>query len=833
MPASLGRCILLLFLALVLPLQAGSARSYDNPADIHLRDNTPDSENILADNWSGSPAVSADGRMVIFVSAASNLVSDDSNQAADIFLKEGNQNKIERLSISSAGAQGDGWSYQPALSADGRYAAFTSLATNLDPKYGTLPKQAHIFLRDLSRKQTSLITVNSEGEPANGWSEWPSISGDGRFIAFTSLADNLIPGETNHISNVFVYDRYNGQIERISGGAGDQHGTEDRREAGWSSHPAISADGRYVAYLSIQSSTQKNTTSLLVYDRLTGITADVAASAPGFKRQIAPYGPVISSDGSTLVFSAWGDDDQVALYLFNRERGQIIAIPGSQLKNASPPAFALTSNGRYVTYYSPLQNEGWEVRTYDQEDKQTLPSSISFHEALYNPDWNQLAQSADGSILVSAGTVQQAGYEFAQSISMAQGNSGVFTYEQKPYEQHSAFVSGWVSDGLGHPLVGVTISDNYGHSATTARDGSFRIDGLIPASYSLSPDKKGYAFSPTTQKVSAAATRIGASGLSFTAAPEGVLKEAQKDIGMPYALTRGCPAPNVGCGGPFHGFYSGDCTDLVIDAYREGVGFNIQQAMNFDFWAHPDHYYYWQIARSSQDMWRYFAYSGQILAHDQPYQPGDIVFFDWDGDGVSDHVSIVSEVNRRGRPAKLIDATGIINDNPSGLAAELNWQQYHEEHVQGHVRWSGTANPASQTAHKEDSFLLVALDSPQATLRLLDDQGRAIGNDVHQINNGTYTDIQTGAVIAIRSPGNDSNWYFLEISTQAPTTYQLGIQAVNSGTVTKDVSYKLSLGAGETQLIPIESKNSDEQFSFNDPQLPQSQNSASATEQLK
>ena len=344
----------------------------------------------------------------------------------------------------------------------------------------------------------------------------------------------------------------------------------------------------------------------------------------------------------------------------------------------------------------------------------------------------------------------------------------------------------------------------------------------------MSPEKKGYSFSPSTLRISTA-SGIGASGLSFTAAPDGVLEEARKDIGMPYALTRGCPNPNKGCGGPFHGFYSGDCTDLVIDAYREGAGFNIQMAINLDFWAHPDHYYYWQIARSSQDMWRYFAYTSQILTHDQPYLPGDIVFFDWDGDGVSDHVSIVSKVSRRGRPIKMIDATGIINDNPTGLAAELNWQQYHDDQVQGHARWSGTAQPEDQTANKEDSFLLLALDSPQAKVRLLDNQGRAIGDGVLQIKNGTYTDIHTGEVIAVRSPEASSDWYFIEITTPETTAYQLGIQAVNNRKVTKDVSYQRSLAAGKTQLIPIKLSQTGGQFTFSDPQLPEDQSPTSVS----
>jgi Tol biopolymer transport system component/cell wall-associated NlpC family hydrolase len=814
MLASLGRWILLLTLVIALPPKVVSTRASNNPVIITTEKISAKTEFAPANDWSGNPVTSADGRKVVFVSAASNLVSDDTNNAADVFLFDRDQDQIERLSISTAGAQGDGWSYQPAISADGHYVVFTSLSTNLDPKIDASQKRARVFLRDLIRNQTSLVSINTQGEPANGWSEWPSISGDGRLIAFTSLANNLTSDENNLAADVFVFDRQSGKIQHIS------RVDKDHQKLGWSTHPVISADGRYVAYISIRGSSQKNTSSLFVYDRLTGITTDITATSPGSNLQVARYQPKLSADGSTVVFSASGDDHRFSLYLYNKESKKIITIPDSQTENADALSFAITANGHYITYFSPLQKDTWEIRTYDQESAQSILTPIALRAGLYNNDGNQLALSADGSIMAFSGTLMQPKDEFAQSISMVDGNSGVFVNQQKPFERFPAFISGWVSDGMGHPLASVTISDNYGHSATTARDGSFRINGLIPAGYTLRPDKKGYSFSPSTRRISAASSRPGTNGLYFTAVPDGVLEEARKDIGMPYALTRGCPSPNTGCGGPFHGFYSGDCTDLVIDAYKEGAGFNIQQAMNLDFWAHPDHYYNSRVARSSQDMWRYFAYTGQILMHDQPYQAGDIVFFDWDGDGVSDHVSIVSEVNRRGRPTKMIDATGIINDNPNGLAAELTWQAYHDNQVQGHVRWSGTARPKNQTTNKEDSFLLVALDSPQAKLRLLDDQGQAIGNGELQIQNGTYTHIYTGAVITIRSPETSSEWYFIEVSTPGTTAYQLGIQAVNNRTVTKDVSYQRSLSAGETQLIPIKLSQIDGRFTFGNPQLP-------------
>ncbi len=812
--ASLRRWILFSFLFIALPIKLVSAQPLTHPVENLSSKISTTAENGIANDWLSNPAISADGRKVVFISNASNLVSGDTNETADIFLYDRSRDQIQPLSISNTGEPGNRWSYQPAISADGRYVAFTSLSNNLDPKSGKSSKQAQIFLRDLIRNQTSLISVNNQGELANGWSECPSISGDGRFIAFTSLADNLIAGETNHSMNVYVTDRKFGQIEKVSGN------DESPDQEGWNNYPQISADGRTIAYIALRSNGQVNTTDLLIYDRLTGDTANITAGSLKAGLQVAPYRLAISADGGDLVFSAWDVDHQISLYLYNRDRDQIFPIPESQIKKGTSPSFAMTANGHYVTYFSSLSNGDRVLRTFDQEGGQSIPVPILLGTNFPDENWNQLASSANGAILAIAAPFIQTPQEVAESITTPKGISGLSIFQQKPYEPFSAFISGWVSDALGSPLARVTISDDYGHKASTGKDGSFRIDGLISANYLLTPEKKGYEFSPSSQKISSSSARNGASGVSFTASPKGILKEAEKDVGMPYALTRGCPSPKTGCDGPYHGFYSGDCTDLVIDAYKEGVDFDIQFAIDRDFQAHPDHYYFWRNARSSQDMWRYFAYTGQTLTNSQPYQPGDIVFFDWDEDGISDHVAIISEVSNRNRPLKMYDASGITQDNPTGLAAELPWQSFHDAHVQGHVRWSGNARPESQTSNKEDSFLLVALDSPQAKVRLLDDQGRAIGAGELAIQGGSYEDLQTGAVIALRLPAVSSDWYFIEISGPVQSAYQLGIQVVNAGRVSQDIFYQRSIQTSGTQLIPVKITRSDGSFTFLEPQIP-------------
>jgi Tol biopolymer transport system component len=150
-------------------------------------------------------AISADGRYVAFHSDASNLVAGDTNNARDIFVRDRQMGTTERVSVHSNGAQGNDWSFDPAISDDGRYVAFESRASNLAPGYtnGTVD----IFVRDRLMGTTERVSVDSNGTQANYDSYSPDISGDGRYVAFQSLASNLVSGDTNGVSDVFVRDR--------------------------------------------------------------------------------------------------------------------------------------------------------------------------------------------------------------------------------------------------------------------------------------------------------------------------------------------------------------------------------------------------------------------------------------------------------------------------------------------------------------------------------------------------------------------------------------------------------------------------------------------------
>jgi Tol biopolymer transport system component len=201
------------------------------------------------------PAISAGGRLVVFESSAPSLVADDTNGTWDIFVHDLDTRVTTRVSVASDGSQSNNSSGLPSISSDGRFVAFMSNATNLVPgdtntfcpgPFGIFLNCADIFVHDLQTGETTLVSVASDGAQANNLSFESALSANGRFVAFTSIASNLIPDDSNgDNSDVFVHDRWTGTTELASPA---MDGTQDY---GLSYRPAISANGRFVAYDSV------------------------------------------------------------------------------------------------------------------------------------------------------------------------------------------------------------------------------------------------------------------------------------------------------------------------------------------------------------------------------------------------------------------------------------------------------------------------------------------------------------------------------------------------------------------------------------------------------
>ena len=149
-----------------------------------------------------SPAISADGRFVAFVSFATNLVPGDTNDATDVFVRDRQTGTTRRVSLGPGGVQGNGGSAGPAISANGRFVAFFSAATNLVP--GDTNGTADVFVRDRQTGTTRRVSLGPGGVQGDGDSVGAAISADGRFVAFESDATNLVPGDTNGAPDVFV-----------------------------------------------------------------------------------------------------------------------------------------------------------------------------------------------------------------------------------------------------------------------------------------------------------------------------------------------------------------------------------------------------------------------------------------------------------------------------------------------------------------------------------------------------------------------------------------------------------------------------------------------------
>ena len=164
--------------------------------------------NISADS------LSADGRFVAFESDATNLVAGDSNGFTDVFVHDRQTGATTRISVSSAGVQGDLPSYKPKISDDGRFVSFNSIASNLVA--GDTNGTSDSFVHDRQTGTTTRVSVDSAGVQGNRNSLETAISGDGRFVAFNSEATNLVTGDTNAQFDVFVHDRQTSTTTRVS-----------------------------------------------------------------------------------------------------------------------------------------------------------------------------------------------------------------------------------------------------------------------------------------------------------------------------------------------------------------------------------------------------------------------------------------------------------------------------------------------------------------------------------------------------------------------------------------------------------------------------------------
>lgn len=306
--------------------------------------------------------VSRDGRYVVFYSTADDLVAGDSNGTHDVFLRDRSLRWTERISVSSTGRQGNGISaYSAAVSADGRYVAFTSDASNLVP--GDTNGVTDVFLRDRAGGTTTRVSVASDGSQGSNGSQLDDISADGSQVLFSSGA-KLSDRDTNGFYDAYVHDRTSRTTSRVSVGMDGQQGNGD------SGGGALSPDGRYIVFGSGASNLVSGDTNgqgdTFLRDRVLRTTRLVSVSSTG--RQANSYSSAsgVSADGRYVLFESGasnlvrGDTNGYAdVFLRDRQAGTTkrvsVGNTGAQGNEDSYGA-TMSDNGRYVAFESTASN---------------------------------------------------------------------------------------------------------------------------------------------------------------------------------------------------------------------------------------------------------------------------------------------------------------------------------------------------------------------------------------------------------------------------------------------------------------------------------------------
>lgn len=279
--------------------------------DIFVRDRVNGTTRLVSvgaggqtNSWSEQPDISADGRFIMFLSDATNLVPDDTNGVADVFVRDRKLKTTRRVSVGANGQANDE-SLTPAISANGRFVVWRTRATNLVPN--DTNAALDVFVRDLMERTTRRVSVGAGGQADKGSFD-PDISGSGRYVIFESDATNLIKSDTNDASDIFIRDRKLRTTRRVSVGASGQanHG---------SFIPEVSANGRYIAFESRATNlagTDTNDVSDVYFRDVVGRrTRRVSLGPNGAQGYEHSAGQAISADGR---FVAWTSESDTLVF---------------------------------------------------------------------------------------------------------------------------------------------------------------------------------------------------------------------------------------------------------------------------------------------------------------------------------------------------------------------------------------------------------------------------------------------------------------------------------------------------------------------------------------
>ncbi len=336
---------------------------------------------VPGDGWAEPGDLSSDGRFAAFTSGARNLVPGKPGSIQDVFVRDLAMGITTLVSQGPGGLFSDGHSYRPVLSADGRYVAFHSAATQLVPGDSNGVDDAFVYDRVLGGLRR--VSVSSTGEQGNGTSWFTALSGDGRYVAFSSLSSNLAPNDTNGDWDVFVRDLQTQQTTLIS------RSLSGGTSPGQSWIDSLSADGRYVVFESLSSELVPGDTNgvwdAFRHDRMLGTTVRISVDAQGNQLDQESYGGPQSADGSLVLISSLSDalvpgdaNGTYDAFLIEVTTGsaQLMSVGSTSAQGpVGTQSFArgLSADGRFATFETsggnlpPLTANGVHLRACPQD----------------------------------------------------------------------------------------------------------------------------------------------------------------------------------------------------------------------------------------------------------------------------------------------------------------------------------------------------------------------------------------------------------------------------------------------------------------------------------
>ncbi|MCP5094522.1 MAG: hypothetical protein GY943_03090 [Chloroflexi bacterium] len=355
-----------------------------------------------ANELSTSPSISADGRFVAFSSSATNLIDNDTNGHFDVFVHDRLPRETVRLSVSSNGTQGEWDSYDPSISADGRFVAFQSDATTLvdnDTNQAT-----DIFVHDRQTGETKRVSVATNGTQGNDHSSDLALSGDGNIVVFESFATNLVNGDTNNNWDIFVHNMQTGVTTLVSKNSNGSQGNDKAL------FPTISADGHFVTFQSgatnLVNGDTNNEFDVFTHDLQTGDTSRVSVKTDGTQGNKSSFASSVSADGRFVAFESYASNfvsndtnNGPDVFIHDQQTNETIKVPllNAGTMNRTP---TISANGRFVTFVS------WNNHLVDGDIYTYDLSSDAFELVTITTDGNPsrgLSEtpvlSADGSII--------------------------------------------------------------------------------------------------------------------------------------------------------------------------------------------------------------------------------------------------------------------------------------------------------------------------------------------------------------------------------------------------------------------------------------------------